>query len=254
MSRTLHKSKSRATQRRLSSTVLHQFSIIEFGEELDSYFHKTMTNYSVLNKAKKHILSIFFIAFYINLSAQLLESDEYRLSLSWTPIVCFVDEGNFTPHILPVDVESLIHYKPFGQYSFASGFGYQRSVISGPGFSIASSVIEEDLSYKWITSEYRFPLQFHYHFMENPSKSDVFLTVEFINNVLSDKMIHYEDDIRNSVSAEFYYRPLMSIGLGSFFKTEKAIGIRIEGGLETYLRKNMFARSYQIKMGIGIVF
>jgi hypothetical protein len=212
------------------------------------------SDYSKVGNVKKYIATILIVILFANLSAQVTKDDELRFSLSWTPTVCFVEEGKFIPYILPVDFESLFHYKPFRQYSFASGLGYQRTAMSGPGFSSASSVIDENLSYKWIASEYRVPIQFHYHFKENPSKSDMFLTAEFINNILSDKTIHYEDDVRNSVSTEIYYRPLISIGLGGYFRTDKAIGIRIEGGLETYLRKNMFAKLYQIKMGIGIVF
>lgn len=112
--------------------------------------------------------------------------------------ICIVNEGQFIFHILPVDFESLIHYKPFKQLSFASGLGYQRTAMSGPGRHPAWSVIENNMSYKCVFSNYRIPMQIRYHFNETPTESDTYFKVEYINNIIADKTIHYEYDILSS--------------------------------------------------------
>ena len=119
---------------------------------------------------------------------------------------------------------------------------------------MASSVIDNSLSHKWVVSIYRIPMQISSHFHDNSSISDTYIKVEYINNIISDKTIHYEDDVQSSEDIDVLYRPSIGLGLGSFLRTDKSIGIRIEGGVDTYLRKGMFAKLYQFKVKIGIVF
>jgi hypothetical protein len=207
-----------------------------------------------MNRIRKYGLSILIGALFANLFAQQEDVDRISYSFSWTPSFIFVDEGQFIFHIIPVDFESLIHYKPFKQLSFSSGLGYQRTAMTGPGLSMASSVIDNSLSYKSVASNYRIPMQISFHFHDNSSESDTYIKVEYINNIISDKTIYYEDDVQNRKDIEFLYRPSIGLGLGSFLRTDKAIGIRIEGGVDTYLRKGVFAKLYQLKVKIGIVF
>jgi len=207
-----------------------------------------------MNRIRKYVLSILVGALFANLIAQGENVDRISYSISWTPSISFVDEGEFIFHIIPVDFESLIHYKPFQQLSFASGLGYQRTAMSGPGLSMASSVIDNSLSYKLIVSNYRIPMQISFHFQDNLLKTDTYIKVEYINNIISDRTIHYENEVQSSQDIEILYRPSIGLGLGSFLRTDKAIGIRIEGGVDTYLRKGMFAKLYEIKVKVGIVF
>jgi hypothetical protein len=202
---------------------------------------------------KRIRLALFICVFALRLFAQEENDDKLSVSISWTPQVFWLIDGDFDFGAFPIDFESLIYYKPFDRLSFATGLGYLRTSLSGPGVK-ASSSIDNSMSYDWVINTYRIPVQIDYHLSALPEKNDSYLKAVFTNSIMVDKTIQYENDVLISKHSELRYLPSIGLGIGSFLRTDRTIGIQVEGVAETYLRRDLLGKMYVFRLKLGILF
>ena len=189
----------------------------------------------------------------VNIFAQNNDVDKLSFSISWTPEYWGPNDGKFRlDAVLPLNFESLIHYKPFGRLSFSTGLGFQRFVMSGLSWP-TNSVIDVNRSYKWVFNEFRVPVQANFHFSENITNVDSYLKAEYTNEFTFSKSTYYESDIISSQRSNSWYSSSIGLGFGSIFRANKSIGILIEGSLGTVLDRDVLFQMYIFKLKFGIV-
>ena len=206
-----------------------------------------------MRKVKEIGLIIFLCMLSVNAFAQNGEIDKLSFSISWTPEYWGPNDGEFRlDAVLPLNFESLIHYKPFRRLSFSTGLGFQRFVMDGLSWP-ENSVIDVNRSYKWVVNEFRVPVQVNFHFSENITNVDSYLKAEYTNEFTFSKSTYYEYDIISKTRSSSWYSSSIGLGVGSIFRANKSIGILIEGSLGTILDKDILFQMYIITLKLGIV-
>ncbi len=197
--------------------------------------------------------AFFIVVLSTNLFAQDEGVDRFSFSISWTPALYVASIDDFVmDDVLPLNFETLIHYKPYPKLSFSSGIGYQRYVSTGLSW-IYLSHIDTNKSYRWVDNNFRVPINAKYKIFESSANADSYVKAEFINEWMFFKTIQYENEIISSTQSNSWYSPLVGFGIGSMIRKNKPIGILIEGSLETYVREEFFGM-HICKMKFGIVF
>ncbi|MCJ7716884.1 MAG: hypothetical protein MUO54_10260, partial [Anaerolineales bacterium] len=161
-------------------------------------------------------------------------------------------EGEFEFFPIYTNFEANIHYKPFNKISFTSGIGFFIKQETQPDYTSSSS--ESTHTNKVIFSMVRIPMQFNFHLVKSPVKSDSYLKAVYNNTVFFDKVIRYENDEKVGKDHSGGYYPSIGIGLGGVFLKHKPVGILLEGTVEKYLRFGDFTNStwYYLKIGVII--
>ena len=204
----------------------------------------------------KNTLKFFMLILFSLFSNGLLsqENDTKKLSYSFSYISPYLlsSEGEFEFVPIFTNFEANIHYKPFDYISFTSGFGFW--VIREIYPDITSSSSESTRTNKVTGSMLRVPMQFNFHLIENPLKTDSYLKAVYNNAFIIEKVVEYENDERLGENLNSGYYPSLGIGLGTVFLKHKPIGILLEGTIEKYLRFGDFKNStwYSIKIGVVI--
>lgn len=206
-----------------------------------------------MKKVKQIGLVIFLSVISLPIFAQNNGADRLSFSISWTPEYWGPNDGEFRlDAVLPLNFESLIHYKPFRRLSFSTGLGFQRNVLSGLSWP-ENSVIDVNRSYKWVFNEFRIPVQVNFHLSENKENVDTYLKAEYTNEFTFSKSIHYEYDIITSTRTNSWYSSSIGLGAGSILRANKSIGILIEGSLGTVLDSDVLFQIYIITLKLGVV-
>jgi len=189
----------------------------------------------------------------LNLSAQEKKDKIISYSISWTPEYWGPNDGKFRfDAMLPINFESLVHFKPFRSLSCASGLGYKRDINKGLSWP-ELSIIDTDKSYTWIINKFRVPVQVYYHFSKGMTRFDPYLKTEFINEFNFSNMTYYENDIVSSKQSYSYYDSYLGVGFGNIFRADKSIGIIVEGSLNTVLDKDVLFDMYILKIKLGVL-
>jgi hypothetical protein len=210
----------------------------------------------------KTVKTLWLVFTLLQLSVGLFGQDTKSKMLSYTfsfiPTYLTSYHGEFSFRTIPINFEANIHYKPGNRISYTTGIGYFRKAEDH--FVVWTT--PNEYFYEETVSNIRFPIQFNYHIIKSPKKTDCYLKAEFTNGIFSRRIEKYERYEQVNDETRISYQPSVGIGIGNLFLRHKRVGIILEGTIEKYLRSESSINStgYPIyettwySMKVGIVF
>ena len=208
----------------------------------------------------KRVKTLWLVPTFILLSMGMLGqdtiSDVLSYSLSYIPPYLTSYNGDFSFTTIPINFEANIHYKPGDRISYSTGLGY---CIKAEDHYVVWTT-PDDYYFRRTESSIRLPIQFNYHIIKSPDRTDCYLKAVYTNVVFSRKVRKFHNYEQTNKRKSYSYIPSIGIGIGSIFLKNKPVGLLVEGTVEKYLTFDSFANQrfypfenttwYSLKIGV----
>ena len=202
---------------------------------------------------KRSLTIIILFVLVLNLMGQPEKKNRFSFSISWTPVLYggSNDEGFRFDAVIPISFESIIHFNISNSISVSSGIGYLRNVSNWGSWLYLSSV-DLTKSTRVADNTLRLPIQLSYKVLNSLQNIDPYIKAEFANEWSFNNITYYQSDIIEHTSEYTIYFQEISVGIGSYFRQNKPVGLLFEGSLGSYL-DNDFLKMYLLRLKIGII-
>jgi len=199
-----------------------------------------------------------FLLLSMGMFGQDTKSDILTYSFSYIPPYLTSYNGEFSFRTIPINFEANIHYKPGDRISFTTGLGYCIKAES----HYVNWTTPDEYFFEETVSNIRLPIQFNYHIIKSPDKTDCYLKAVFTNGVFSRKVRKFHNYEQTDKRKSYSYIPSAGVGIGSIFFKNRTVGLIVEGTVEKYITSDSYVNRifsplknstwYSLKIGIVV--
>lgn len=198
----------------------------------------------------RFIIVVFLCSSSYNITAQLQKKNTLSYSFSWNPeyrIIYSTHGTNGRTYL--INFESLVHYKPYIRFSFASGLGYRRA---SDGYNISTN--SDPIEVNGNMNRFKVPIQAYFHFPNDKQRYGSYIKTEFINILSLVNSSYYQNGVITDRDSKIYYDQYLGIGIGRIFRENNNTGIKLEGSLSKRIfDKNEYSVLYIFNIKLGIL-